>query len=83
MALNQQPASSKNVVPGRTATVSPIGDGVDSLASKEVVSEMTRQPPIDLEAVNRIKAAIKRGEYPVNLDAVAEELMNSYIEMKT
>lgn len=83
MALSQQSSSSKNVVSGRTNTVSPMGDGVDSLASKEVVSEMTRQPPIDLEAVNRIKAAIKRGEYPVNLDAVAEELMNSYIEMKT
>lgn len=83
MALSQQSSSSKNVVSGRTTTVSPMGDGVDSLASKEVVSEMKRQPPIDLEAVNRIKAAIKRGEYPVNLDAVAEELMNSYIEMKT
>ena len=83
MALNQNPPSSKNLVSGRAPTVSPLGDGVDSLASKEVVAEMTRLPPIDLEAVNRIKAAIKRGEYPVNLDAVAEELMNSYIEMKT
>jgi negative regulator of flagellin synthesis FlgM len=83
MALNQQPTSSKNLVSGRTNAISPTGDGVDSLASKDVVTELTRQPPLDLEAVNRIKAAIKRGEYPINLDAVAEELMNSYIEMKT
>lgn len=83
MALNQQPTSSKNLVSGRATAISPTGDGVDSLASKNVVTELTRQPPLDLEAVNRIKDAIKRGEYPINLDAVAEELMNSYIEMKT
>ena len=42
-----------------------------------------QEATVDLEAVNRIKAAIKKGEYPINLDVVAEELMNSYIEMKS
>ena len=59
------------------------GDGVDKLNSKAVVAEMAEKPVIDLESVERIKSAIKRGEYPVNLDAVADELIRSYVEMKT
>lgn len=59
------------------------GDGVDKLDSKAVVAEMAEKPAIDLESVERIKSAIKRGEYPVNLDAVADELIRSYVEMKT
>lgn len=59
------------------------GDGVDKLNSKAVVAEMAEKPSIDLESVERIKSAIKRGEYPVNLDAVADELIRSYVEMKT
>lgn len=59
------------------------GDGVDKLNSKAVVAELAEKPAIDIESVERIKSAIKRGEYPVNLDAVADELIRSYVEMKT
>ena len=59
------------------------GDGVDKLGSKAVVADLAKSPPIDIESVERIKLAIKRGEYPVNLDAVADELIRSYVEMKT
>ena len=59
------------------------GDGVDKLGSKSVVADLAKSPPIDIESVERIKLAIKRGEYPVNLDAVADELIRSYVEMKT
>ena len=59
------------------------GDGVDKLRSKSVVADLAKSPPIDIESVERIKLAIKRGEYPVNLDAVADELIRSYVEMKT
>ena len=37
------------------------GDGVDKLDSKAVVAEMAEKPAIDLESVERIKSAIKRG----------------------
>ena len=75
--------SQKNVpAPKRAEPTATGADGAD-LTSTNVASELSKKPPVDLEAVNRIKAAIKRGEYPINLDAVAEELMNSYIEMKT
>ena len=55
------------------------GDGVDKLGSKSVVADLAKSPPIDIESVERIKLAIKRGEYPVNLDAVADELIRSYV----
>ena len=56
---------------------------MDKLGSKSVVADLAKSPPIDIESVERIKQAIKRGEYPVNLDAVADELIRSYVEMKT
>ena len=71
----------------RHSGVTPIsqsgGDGVDQLNSKAVVAELAQKPSIDIESVERIKSAIKRGEYPVNLDAVADELIRSYVEMKS
>lgn len=82
-AVQQGTPSQKNVpAPKRAEPTATGADGAD-LTSTNVASELSKKPPVDLEAVNRIKAAIKRGEYPINLDAVAEELMNSYIEMKT
>jgi negative regulator of flagellin synthesis FlgM len=49
------------------------------LGSKSTVAELAKSPPIDLEAVGRIKDAISRGAYPVDLDKVAEKLMESFI----
>ena len=56
---------------------------MDKLDPKSVVADLAQSPPLDIESVERIKSAIKRGEYPVNLDAVADELIRSYVEMKT
>ena len=82
-AVLQQSASSTKPANGdRSVATQATSDGVDNLTSKQMATELSKKPPVDLEAVNRIKAAIKRGEYPINLDVVAEELMNSYIEMK-
>ena len=83
-AIMQQGSSSTKSLNGeRSVATQATSDGVDNLTTKQTVSELSKKPPVDLEAVNRIKAAIKRGEYPINLDVVAEELMNSYIEMKS
>lgn len=83
-AMLQQSASATKPASGdRSVATQATSDGVDSLTSKQMATELSKKPPVDLEAVNRIKAAIKRGEYPINLDVVAEELMNSYIEMKS
>ncbi len=56
---------------------------VDSsqLGSKAAISNMAKTPPIDLEAVGRIKEAIAQGKYPVNLDRVTDKLMESFAEL--
>lgn len=61
------------------------GDSVkpNSLASQSAVKEMASAAPIDKTNVNRIKDAIRRGEYPIDLDRVSDALMEAYKEMKT
>ena len=54
-----------------------------SLDSQSTVREMAAAAPIDKQNVNRIKDAIKRGEYPIDLDRVSDALMEAYKEMKS
>ena len=56
---------------------------LNSLDSEPVVKEMASAAPINKENVNRIKDAIRRGEYPIDLDRVSDALMEAYKEMKT
>jgi negative regulator of flagellin synthesis FlgM len=60
------------------ATASPEAE-VSVIGAKSTVAELAKSPPIDLEAVGKIKEAISRGAYPVDLDKVAEKLMESFI----
>ena len=54
-----------------------------SLESQAAVKDMASAAPVDKENVNRIKDAIKRGEYPIDLDRVSDALMEAYKEMKS
>ena len=56
---------------------------VNSLESQSAVKAMASAAPVDRENVNRIKDAIKRGEYPIDLDRVSDALMEAYKEMKS
>ena len=47
------------------------------------VKEMASSAPIDEVNVNRIKEAIKRGDYPIDIDRISEALMDAYRELKT
>ena len=47
------------------------------------VKQMASSAPIDDVNVNRIKDAIKRGEYPIEIDRISEALMEAYRELKT
>ena len=47
------------------------------------VKQMASSAPIDEVNVNRIKEAIKRGEYPIEIDRISEALMDAYRELKT
>ncbi|MEK9554607.1 MAG: flagellar biosynthesis anti-sigma factor FlgM [Alphaproteobacteria bacterium] len=68
-----------------SGSVENVGDSVklNSLDSQSAVKEMASAAPIDKANVNRIKEAIKRGEYPIDLDRVSDALMEAYKEMKT
>ena len=66
-------------------SVENVGSSVklNSLESQSVLKEMASAAPVDKENVNRIKDAIKRGEYPIDLDRVSDALMEAYKEMKS
>ena len=69
---------------GGAAKVSaPASSGVTTIDVKQsVVAEMAKAPPIDKKAVQQIKEAISRGDYPINLERVSDALMDAYRELK-
>lgn len=66
-------------------SVENVGSSVklNSLESQSAVKDMASAAPVDKENVNRIKDAIMRGEYPIDLDRVSDALMEAYKEMKS
>jgi negative regulator of flagellin synthesis FlgM len=71
--------------PKSGGSVENVGSNVklNSLESQSAVKDMASAAPVDRENVNRIKDAIKRGEYPIDLDRVSDALMEAYKEMKS
>ena len=43
---------------------------------------MASEPPIDKTAVTRIKTAIANGSYPLDLDKLADALLDAHKEIK-
>jgi negative regulator of flagellin synthesis FlgM len=77
--------TSQKVTKASTAAAANASDSVE-LKSADVsssVKQMASSAPIDEANVNRIKDAIKRGEYPIDIDRISEALMDSYRELKT
>ena len=46
------------------------------------VKDMSAEAPIDSVKVSAIKDAIARGDYPVDLDKVADALLQAYSDIK-
>ena len=46
------------------------------------VKDMSAEAPIDSVKVSAIKDAIARGDYPVDLDKVADALLQAYTDIK-
>ena len=63
----------------------PSADSVDLSGTSQanMLADYTKSPPIDMESVTRIKEAIANGEYPIDLDAVADMLLDAYKDMKS
>ena len=56
------------------------------LKSAEMASaarDMASVAPVDMDKVNRIKSAIKEGNYPIDIDKISDALMDAYREMKS
>ena len=76
---------SRKATKASNAAAANAGDSV-KLGSTDVslaVKQMASSAPIDEVNVNRIKEAIKRGDYPIDIDRVSEALMDAYRELKT
>ena len=56
---------------------------VSDIASSKAHMQLAEAPSVDAEAVRRIKDAIARGAYPIDIDRISEALMDAYREMKT
>ncbi len=54
-----------------------------SAENMSAIKEMAASAPIDRTNVDRIKNAIKRGEYPIDIDRISDALLEAYKEMKS
>ena len=54
-----------------------------SAENMSAIKEMAASAPVDRANVNRIKDAIKRGEYPIDIDRISDALLEAYKEMKS
>ena len=52
------------------------------ISSELKVKDMSVEAPIDSVKVSAIKEAIARGDYPVDLDKVADALLQAYSDIK-
>ena len=54
-----------------------------SAENMSAIKEMAASAPIDRANVDRIKNAIKRGEYPIDIDRISDALLEAYKDMKS
>jgi len=65
-----------------TTDVESNNGNVSQFISKEKVKKMASEPPIDKTAITRIKAAISNGTYPLDLEKLADALLQAHKEIK-
>ena len=56
-------------------------DNID-ISSNSGVATMAKSAPVDLNKVSAIKNALSRGDYPVDLEKVADALLQAYKDIK-
>ncbi len=59
----------------------PDGDNIE-ISSNTGVANMAKSAPVDLNRVSAIKNALSRGDYPVDLEKVADALLQAYKDIK-
>ena len=81
-------ANNNHAVPhtaNKSAAAASSNDSVElkSAENMSAIKEMAASAPVDRANVNRIKDAIKRGEYPIDIDRISDALLEAYKEMKS
>tara|TARA_B100000963_G_C22595739_1_gene657742 strand:+ start:38 stop:331 length:294 start_codon:yes stop_codon:yes gene_type:complete len=71
-------------VPSSDNNVNAKSEGTESIKidSSIKVSDLSKEPPLDVNKVNAIKKAISDGNYPINLEKVADALLQAYKDIK-
>ncbi len=72
-------SSVKSVVDNKNSEVNT--DNIE-ITSNSGISKMAKSAPIDLDKVSAIKNALSRGDYPVDLEKVADALLQAYKDIK-
>ena len=69
----------------KSATTTSSTDSVElkSAENLSAIKQMAASAPIDRANVDRIKDAIKRGDYPIDIDRISDALLEAYKEMKS
>ena len=72
-----------NIKVSKNTQTNPEKTDVDVQISSELkVKDMSANAPIDSIKVSAIKEAIAKGDYPVDLDKVADALLQAYSDIK-
>ena len=72
-----------NIKVSKNTQTNPEKTDVDVQISSELkVKDMSANAPIDSIKVSAIKEAIAKGDYPVDLDKVADALLQAYQDIK-
>ena len=70
-----------NKVSKNSQNISKANTNVD-ISSELKIKDMSSDAPIDPAKVSTIKNAIARGDYPVDLEKVADALLQAYSDIK-
>ena len=81
-SLDARAAAKRKSIDAPVAQQASGSSDVSILSSKARVKDMAETPPLDIEAVGRIKKAISEGTYPIDLDKVLNKLFENYLEMR-
>ena len=86
--MEPRKANNNHAVPqsaNKSATTTSATDSVKlkSAENLSAIKEMAASAPIDRANVDRIKDAIKRGEYPIDINRISDALLDAYKEMKS
>ena len=86
--MEPRKANSNHAVPQTANKLAATKSSTDSVQLKSAenmsaIKEMAVSAPIDRANVDRIKNAIKRGEYPIDINRISDALLDAYKEMKS